>query len=82
MENIMDEHKFTGRSSDQRPPLKERWAQWKRRAPLYRRAAREWTRITPNFCKPRAPWPGRNLDQPLRFCAPEVLQNPSSTRPP
>ena len=45
MENIMDEHKFTGRSSDQRPPLKERWAQWKRRAPLYRRAAREWTRI-------------------------------------
>ena len=36
----------------------------------------------PNFCKPRAQWPGRNLDQPLRFCAPEVLQNPASTRPP
>ena len=27
-------------------------------------------------------WPGRNSDQPLRFCAPEMLQNPAGTRPP
>ena len=26
-----------------------------------------------NFCKPRAQWPDGNLDQPLRFCAPEIL---------
>ena len=26
-----------------------------------------------NFCKPRAQWPGGNLEQPLRFCAPKML---------
>ena len=35
-----------------------------------------------NFYKPRAQWPGGNSDQPLRFCAPEMLQNPAGTRPP
>ena len=27
-------------------------------------------------------WAGRNLGPPLRFCAPEVLQNPAGTRSP
>ena len=27
----------------------------------------------PIFHKPRAQWPGGNLDQPLRFCAPEIF---------
>lgn len=45
MESTMNEHKFTGRPSRQPSTLGERWAQWKRRAPLYRRALREWGRI-------------------------------------
>lgn len=45
MENIMDEHKFTGRAFSEQLNLGERWARFKRRAPLYRRALREWNRI-------------------------------------
>ena len=45
MENIMKEHKFTGRASSEQLTLGERWARFKRRAPLYRRALREWSRI-------------------------------------
>ena len=45
MENAMKEHKFTGRPSSDQLTFGERWAQWKRRAPLYRRALREWSRI-------------------------------------
>ena len=26
-----------------------------------------------NFCNPSPQWGGRNLDQPLRFCAPEIF---------
>ena len=44
--------------------------------------ARRWNRTGINFCKPRAQWPGRNLDQPLKFCAPEVLHHPTGMRPP
>ena len=35
-----------------------------------------------NFGKARAQWPGGNLDQPLRFCAPEILLILTGTRPP
>ena len=41
----MNDHKFTGRPSSERMTLGERWARFKRRAPLYRRALREWGRI-------------------------------------
>ena len=44
--------------------------------------AQAWNRTSGNFCKPRAQWPGGNSDQSLRFCAPEILQNPSRMRPP
>ena len=44
--------------------------------------ARKWNRTGGNFCKPRAQWPGRNCGKPLKFCAPEILQNLISTRPP
>ena len=45
MESTMNENKFTGSSSSESSTLKERWAQFKRRAPLYRKALREWRRI-------------------------------------
>ena len=35
--------------------------------------AQSWNRSSGNFCKPRAQWPGGNLDQPLHFCAPEIF---------
>ena len=35
-----------------------------------------------NFGKARAQWPGGNLDQPLRFCTPEILLILTGTRPP
>ena len=44
--------------------------------------AQKRNRTSRNFYKPRARWPGRNLDQSLRFCAPEILQNLTGTRPP
>ena len=44
--------------------------------------AREWNRASSNFRKPRARWAGGNLDQPLGFCAPEILQNLTGMRPP
>ena len=44
--------------------------------------ARKWNRTGGNFCKPRAQWPGRNRGKPLRFCAPEILQDLTGTRPP
>ena len=34
-----------------------------------------------NFYIPRAQWPGGNSDQPLRFCAPELLLNFSGGTP-
>ena len=45
MESTMNENKLTGSSSSESSTLKERWAQFKRRAPLYRKALREWRRI-------------------------------------
>ena len=45
MENTMKESKFTSRPSSDQSTLGERWAQLKRRAPIYRRALREWSRI-------------------------------------
>ena len=44
---------------------RERWLRKPRR--------RFGTAPGPNFCNPRAQWPGGNLDQPLRFCAPEMF---------
>ena len=44
--------------------------------------AQVWNRTSGNFCKPRAQRPGRKRKSPLRFCAPEILQNLTSTRPP
>ena len=44
--------------------------------------ARKLNRNSNNFCKDRAQWPGGNLDQPLRFCAPEILHSLSGKRPP
>ena len=44
--------------------------------------AQLWNRTGGNFCKPRAQWPGRNRGKPLRFCAPEILQDLTGTRPP
>ena len=54
----------------QRPPLRrktdrERWFGKARRGC--------GTAFVLNFCTPRAQWPGGNLDQPLRFCAPEMF---------
>ena len=40
------------------------------------------TAPVPIFHKARAQRPGVNLDQPLRFCAPEMTHSPSGTRPP
>ena len=44
--------------------------------------AQKRNRTKGKFCARRAQWPGGNLDQPLRFCAPEILQNLTGTRPP
>ena len=44
--------------------------------------AQKWNRTGGSFCKPRAQWPGRNRGKPLRFCAPEILQDLTGTRPP
>ena len=44
MEDTKKNRKFTGRPSEP-SRFEERWAQFKRRAPLYRRALREWGRI-------------------------------------
>ena len=38
-------------------------------------------RTTCNFCKSRAQWPGGNLDQSLRFRAPEGLRPPQEVTP-
>ena len=46
------------------------------------RQAQERNRTSPNFCKPRAQWPGGNSDQPLRFCAPEMMHNLPGGHPP
>ena len=32
-----------------------------------------WNRSNSKFCTPRAQWPGENLDQSLRFCAPGIF---------
>ena len=46
-----------------------------------RRQAQKRNRTSGNFCKPRAQWPGRNLDQSLRFCAPEIFCPPKGVAP-
>ena len=43
--------------------------------------AHKWDRTSGNFCKPRAQWPGGNLDQPLKFCAPEGHHPPKVVTP-
>ena len=50
--------------------------------PARQSQARLWNRTSFNFCKPRAQWPGGNLEQPLRFCAPEIFDIFPGTRPP
>ena len=53
------------------------------RASLARQSqAQKMNRNGGNFCKPRAQWPGWNFDQPLKFCAPEILHSLSVARPP
>ena len=50
--------------------------------PLVRkRQARERNRTSPNFCKPRPQWAGRNRRPPLRFCAPEGFCPPQGVTP-
>ena len=42
--------------------------------PLVRQSqAQMRNRSSGNFCNPSPQWGGRNLDQPLRFCAPEIF---------
>ena len=41
MENIMNDHKVTGRAAPEGMTMGERWARLNRKAPLYRRALRE-----------------------------------------
>ena len=43
--------------------------------------AHKWDRTSGNFCKLRALWPGGNLDQPLKFCAPEGHHPPKVVTP-
>ena len=43
--------------------------------------ARERNRTSPNFCKPRPQWAGRNRRPPLRFCAPEGFFPPQGVTP-
>ena len=45
MERTMNQPNLTGGAPGEPVSLGERWNQWKRRAPLYRRALREWRRI-------------------------------------
>ena len=51
-------------------------------SPARQSQAPMWNRTSFNFWKARARWPGLNLGKPLRFCAPEILQNLANTRPP
>ena len=44
--------------------------------------AQKRNRTNNNFGNARAQWPGSDRHQPLRFCAPEILQNLTGTRPP
>ena len=44
--------------------------------------AQLWNRTGNNFCKPRAQWPGGDSDQPLHFCAPEMMYYLPVGRPP
>ena len=44
MERTMNQPNLTGGAPGEPVSLGERWNQWKRRAPLYRRALREWRR--------------------------------------
>ena len=62
----------------QRPPLRRKTApgRWFGKA---RRGC--GTAFVLNFCTPRAQWPGGNLDQPLRFCAPEMSCPPQGVTP-
>ena len=46
-----------------------------------KRQARERNRTSPNFCKPRPQWAGRNRRPPLRFCAPEGFCPPQGVTP-
>ena len=43
--------------------------------------AHKWDRTSGNFCKPRARWPGRNCEKPLKFCAPEIFAHPKGEPP-
>ena len=43
--------------------------------------AHKWDRTSGNFCKPRARWPGRNCEKPLKFCAPEGHHPPKVVTP-
>ena len=44
--------------------------------------ARELNCTSGKFCGPRAQWPDGNCGKPLKFCAPEILQDLTGTRPP
>ena len=51
-------------------------------APARPSQARKWNRTSPNFPHSQGPVARREFRAPLRFCAPEILQNLTSTRPP
>ena len=51
-------------------------------SPARQSQARLWNRISFNFWKARAWWPGCNHEKPLRFCAPGILLSATGTRPP
>ena len=41
-----------------------------------------WDRTSCNFGEARPQWAGKKRGPPLRFCAPEIMQNLTGTRPP
>ena len=51
-------------------------------SPVRQSQAQNQNRINRNFGTARAQWPGKNLDQTLKFFAPEALENPTGTRSP
>ena len=40
-----------------------------------------WNCMRPEFLQTRAQWPGGNLDQPLRFCEPEITYDQTGACP-
>ena len=51
-------------------------------SPARQSQARLWDRTNNNFGTARPQWAGLDRRKSLKFCAPEILQNLTSTRPP